>query len=110
MNLADSNLLLSIMIVVELLLIASLYFCYKIIKSMESDLEYSVTRIFLSERSVKGIKALLGSLMAYAIINLVTVLGTTGELLRFAIRANMLILFGGFMYFFWQISEVTQKK
>lgn len=110
MNLASPGIILTLVLLVELQLFTSLYFCYEIIKHMRDDLEYSVTLIFLSQKSVKGMKALMASLIAYAVLNLVTVLGTTGSLFEFLLRANLVVLFGGLMYYFRQISKVTAKS
>lgn len=109
MNLSDPNIILSVVLVIQFFLFTALYFCYKIIKNMEDDLEYSVTSIFLSQKSVRGMKVLMTSLMLYALLNLLTVLTTTGGLFKFAVRANLIVLFGGLTYYFRQISEVTAK-
>jgi hypothetical protein len=94
--------------ITELLL--SMYLCYGVIKDMDEDIKYSVTRIFLSQRSVKGMKALMISLIVYAIFNIAIVFFLSGTLLYIMIRVNIIILFGGLLYYFWQISRVTKKR
>lgn len=109
MMIEASMITLLMMGLIELLLLTSLYLSYQIIQDMKGDLDYSVTRIFLSKRSVRGLKVLMASLMSYAILNLISVLITSGDMLMIGLRANLIVLFGGLTYFFLQISTVTSK-
>lgn len=91
-------------------LVASLYLCYRVIRDMEEDIEYSVTRIFLSPKSVNGMKIMMLLLVLYAIFNVVIAIFLSGDLFYVMIRSNIIMLFGGLLYYFWQISRVTRKK
>jgi len=91
-------------------ILGALYLCYRIIMDMEENIDYSVTRMFLSPRSVNGMKIMMLSLVAFAVINLLIVFFTSAFLMALMIRLNLVMLFGGFMYFFWQISRVTRKR
>ncbi|MFB6204801.1 MAG: hypothetical protein ABEJ75_04095 [Candidatus Nanohaloarchaea archaeon] len=97
-------------VVVELELLVAIYYNYAILRNMNRDLEYSATRIFLSPKSVKGIKVVLLTLLAYSVLNTVVVFQLQGEMRDFVLKLIILGLFGGLTYFFRQIASVTAKR
>ncbi|MFB6208466.1 MAG: hypothetical protein ABEJ69_03885 [Candidatus Nanohaloarchaea archaeon] len=107
-SLVTASNLLGVLIEIELLV--ALYYGYRILADMERDLEYAATRIFLSPESVKAIKALMLTLLAYSVLNTAVVFQLQGEPRDFVLRLIILGLFGGLTYFLRQIAWVTRKR
>lgn len=100
--------LLKIAVILELLV--SLYMSRRLLSNMREDIEYSSTRIFLSDKSLVGIKVMLSSLMYFAFANVLALILAEGVLMEIVLWFNYVVLFGGLLYFLRNVALVTGKS
>lgn len=96
-------------LIIQVVLLYSLYRSYQIIQNMREDLDYATARIFLSSESIKGIKVLMAILVVYGFFNALVVFTLSGFWLDVVGRINLLYLFIGWAYFLTKIQVITSK-